>query len=474
MYKRPILTVALCLLMSLAVSSVHGVPYFEASANYHVDSYPIAIASGDFNGDTHADLVTANNAASSITVLLNDGDGTFGNRSDYSTGASHNPYNVTTGDLDGDGAVDILAAGSMGLSIFYGVGDGTFDSVDVYYWGHSASDVVVADFNKDSYLDIASGHPVGDTVWIHLNNHDSTFTRHKVVTENGPKSLAIGQLDSDTYVDILVGCKQGTVWNLENDQSGNFTPTQVHIGYLDDQAIVAVADLDGDDVGDFAVYQASHDFLVTFINDGDGTYSTDKAYVLADFLSDIAIGDVNYDNKPDILLSNMTDEVIELYLNDGANAFSLDTSYSTGAVPRGLVFEDFDGDGYDDLAAASYTNDDAAVFINRMSLILSVDDVTPNGVLPDVFTLEQNYPNPFNPETKIRFALPTASDVRVEVFNMLGQSVMILVDEHLTAGIKEIAWHGTDESGRAVSSGMYFYRITADGFSASKKMLLLK
>ena len=88
--------------------------------------------------------------------------------------------------------------------------------------------------------------------------------------------------------------------------------------------------------------------------------------------------------------------------------------------------------------------------LNRSSLLLGVEDVTEDGLLPKQFVLEQNYPNPFNPNTVIEFALKISSGVRVEVFNMLGQSVRVLVDEELTAGVKQVVWDGLNDAGNPV------------------------
>jgi len=97
------------------------------------------------------------------------------------------------------------------------------------------------------------------------------------------------------------------------------------------------------------------------------------------------------------------------------------------------------------------------------------------GGIPDAFNLEQNYPNPFNPATTIRFAIPEASSVRMEVYNMLGQLVATLIDgEHYTAGTYEAVWDARDDMGREMSSGMYIYRISAGDYVSVKKMLLMK
>jgi hypothetical protein len=94
--------------------------------------------------------------------------------------------------------------------------------------------------------------------------------------------------------------------------------------------------------------------------------------------------------------------------------------------------------------------------------------------LPTSFGLEQNYPNPFNPSTEIQIALPVDAYVELNVFNILGQKVTSLVSGHMPAGNHTITWDGTDSDGGQVASGIYFYRISTEDFTASKKMLMLK
>ena len=94
--------------------------------------------------------------------------------------------------------------------------------------------------------------------------------------------------------------------------------------------------------------------------------------------------------------------------------------------------------------------------------------------LPTSYGLLQNSPNPFNPTTTIRYALPEASDVKISVFNILGQNVRDLVNSHLEAGTHEVVWDGKSSSGDQVASGIYFYKISANNFTDTKKMVLLK
>lgn len=97
--------------------------------------------------------------------------------------------------------------------------------------------------------------------------------------------------------------------------------------------------------------------------------------------------------------------------------------------------------------------------------------------LPEQFQLDQNYPNPFNPSTTISYTLPTNSSntlVKLEIFTILGQKVVTLVKEKQTAGIYSREWDGRNEFGNPVSSGVYYYRLTAENYMDTKKMIMLQ
>jgi hypothetical protein len=94
-------------------------------------------------------------------------------------------------------------------------------------------------------------------------------------------------------------------------------------------------------------------------------------------------------------------------------------------------------------------------------------------LVPTSFALNQNYPNPFNAGTIIGFDLPEDSDVRVSIYNVLGQTVRTFSGQY-EAGQRSVTWDGTDENSNGVSSGVYFYRIAAKNFNDVKKMTLLK
>ena len=111
---------------------------------------------------------------------------------------------------------------------------------------------------------------------------------------------------------------------------------------------------------------------------------------------------------------------------------------------------------------------------------LGVED-NPSANLPQRFTLAQNYPNPFNPSTTIpyrvggsQFMVNRPIHTTLKIYNILGQLVRTLVDEEKVAGNYKVIWDGRDNSGREVGSGIYFYQLRTEDYTATKKMVLLR
>ena len=106
------------------------------------------------------------------------------------------------------------------------------------------------------------------------------------------------------------------------------------------------------------------------------------------------------------------------------------------------------------IGSSTSSEDDSAPVLNRL--------------------LNPNYPNPFNPETNISFDMPQAGPARLDIYNVKGQLVKTLFDGTAAFGRNSMIWNGTDNSGSAVTSGVYFYRLTTTGHSETRKMMLMK
>jgi aminopeptidase N len=100
--------------------------------------------------------------------------------------------------------------------------------------------------------------------------------------------------------------------------------------------------------------------------------------------------------------------------------------------------------------------------------------LSPSSILPSSYRLEQNYPNPFNPGTTISFSLPHRSEVRLTVYDALGREVVQLLNGRQEAGGHSARWEGKDAFGRPVASGTYFCRLTAESWTSTRKMLMLR
>jgi hypothetical protein len=103
-----------------------------------------------------------------------------------------------------------------------------------------------------------------------------------------------------------------------------------------------------------------------------------------------------------------------------------------------------------------------------------VTGITNAGGIPTEFSLLQNYPNPFNPTTEIGFNVPKTGFVKLVVYSLSGEAISTLVNQTMSPGTYRVMWNGRTDDGRAVASGAYFYHLQGEGFTATKKMTLLK
>ncbi|MCI0496003.1 T9SS type A sorting domain-containing protein, partial [candidate division KSB1 bacterium] len=110
-----------------------------------------------------------------------------------------------------------------------------------------------------------------------------------------------------------------------------------------------------------------------------------------------------------------------------------------------------------------------AAFANLAEISTSVKIQTDSKVIPNDFDLSQNYPNPFNPTTTIQFNLPVAANVKLTVYNLMGQAVATLISENRVAGIHKVQWDAS-----SLPSGMYVYRLEAGSMILNRKLTILK
>ncbi|MFZ1683885.1 MAG: DUF4038 domain-containing protein [Candidatus Zixiibacteriota bacterium] len=152
-------------------------------------------------------------------------------------------------------------------------------------------------------------------------------------------------------------------------------------------------------------------------------------------------------DPPHVVVANYTSAGLSQYQNQGVKQLYLTYYYHSGGVASSM--------------------DESDVLARQATGFESEG-------IPDKFSLSQNYPNPFNPTTTIEFSLQASGNVTLDVFNLLGQRIRTLADGVMEAGTHRVEWNSRDDHGSTVSSGVYFYRLTAGEFVESKKMMLLK
>lgn len=107
---------------------------------------------------------------------------------------------------------------------------------------------------------------------------------------------------------------------------------------------------------------------------------------------------------------------------------------------------------------------------SRLAKSSSNENIDP----PAAYSLWQNYPNPFNGNTRITFDLPEEEFVDLEIFDILGRHIKVLLSDRMQAGEHSVVWNGTDGAGNRVSGGIYFYTLKCNAFSSHRTMLYLK
>src|SRR5215217_1504053 len=149
---------------------------FDAPVSYATGIYPWGITAGDINGDGKRDVIIANveyRQVGSVTVYVNNGDGTFGSRSDYRLDTS--PFETVLADFNRDGKVDMAVArgidiGQAAVTVFPGNGDGTFGTPTHYTVGDAPQSIATGDMNGDGAPDLVTGNWLDETVSVLLNN----------------------------------------------------------------------------------------------------------------------------------------------------------------------------------------------------------------------------------------------------------------------------------------------------------------
>ena len=334
---------------------------------YTVGDGPISITTGLFNADARLDLATANRNSDNVSVLINDGAGSFNDADSYSVGVGSNPFSVIAGDFDGDNHVDLATAnyGTCNVSVLIGNAGGTFTTpAPTYSTVDSPRALVGGNLNGDDKPDLAVIDDNNSKVLILLNSGTGTFN----VSDNynvgtAPRSVTVGDFNGDGKLDIATASKNSfyvSVWM--GDGLGAFAD-RADYGVGDTPYKVAVGDFNGDGKLDIATANSGTDTVSVLLGDGLGGFAAKVDYGAGSQPYSVAVGDFNCDGKLDIATANLGSNSVSVLLGDGLGGFAAKVDYGAGTNPYSVAVGDFNGDGNLDNATANLGSDNVSVLL---------------------------------------------------------------------------------------------------------------
>ncbi len=298
----------------IAPSLAHAAPGdFSSAGEFQVGTTPYDLTTGDFDDDDVLDAAVPNANGSSVSVLLGNGDGTFANAPESPITTSATPKGVAVGDLDGDGADDLIVTE-----------DGT------------------------------------DAIRVLLSDGDGTFTQEgsPIAVGADPNKVEVGLFDGDAVLDVAVvnqsyATATGSVTVLLGNGTGGFaaapgSPIAVGVNPTD----VVAAHLSSDSNVDLAVTNSNGDNLSILLGSATGAFSVLGTEAAGDYPETLAVADLNGDFRNDLAVGNGFSENVTILLGSASGDF---TQAATSPEPEGdsyVTLSDFDGDGDVDLAAS--------------------------------------------------------------------------------------------------------------------------
>ncbi len=443
---------------------------------------------GDYDNDGDLDLVLAGGAGGPEQTIIFRNDSLNFIRTEFELPG--NEYGkVNWGDYDNDSDLDLLISGGNEWNrkaVIFINRDSTFVQSDDVFESVAFSSSNFGDYDNDGDLDIilSGTSETGPVTKIYNNNERYTdiLAPLEQVTGNG---VIWGDYDNDGDFDVLV--------NGYNEYDSSFV-TVIYQNYkgclidIDnnftgvDYGAVEWGDYDNDGDLDFLIsgmnfitgplikiFRNESDQINTppdppqvlsAVRDGDDLFFTwnsgqDAQTETPALTYNIRIGITPGGQEIKSSMSNLeTGYLIEPKIGN----VNHNKHWRVKCIPEGNIY--WSVQSVDNAFSGS-------VFCEEQVVISKIDRQKSLGALD--FSLEQNYPNPFNPKTMISWQLPVNSHVNLSVYNILGQKVITLIDEKQKAGTHQVKWNAND-----FSSGIYFYRIQAEDFVQTKRMLLIK
>jgi hypothetical protein len=374
MIGRRTLTI-LAVLLAVSVIQAQTIDsLFELRAEYSTGSRPESVCAADLDQDEDIDLAVAcggplyDDGMDSVSVLLNNGDGTFEAAENYASG--NGPYSIVSADLDFDGDIDLAvlnrAAGTV--SVLKNYGYGTFELPHSFLVGDIPTDLSVSDLDGDGDRDLVTSNMWNANVSILRNKgYGSFYPALTSAAGTGPMSVFAADLNGDHKNDLAVAINANEgLAILLNNGNATFQMPVFYSGGGNPHAITGV-DFNGDSAIDLAVANNSSGNVFVYHNHGNATFS--KATQIGTNPGPNSICSADFDRDGDKDLATGSDGVIgtiSIFLNGGGFTFQLEHHYAAGSRTGSVFAADLDNDNDDDLIAANRNSNSISIFSNRI------------------------------------------------------------------------------------------------------------
>ena len=359
-----------------------------------------SIVTGDFDRDGWIDIAHANVGRNSVTVLLNQGGGASGFTRTIDVPVGPGPFDVTAGDFNQDGFLDLAVTHGSGqsIAILRGRATGGFTRTDINV-AAGPRGIASTDFDKDGKLDLIVTGWDSNTVQILRGNGSGGFTSGSVLSSvaSRPQGVAAADFNRDGHLDLVVAHESGNGLGLLTGSAGAIVLSRSIAG-MANLNVLTVQDFNRDGWPDVAAASSSGSRVGLYFGGSSGL-RFHRSYATGASPRGIAARDLNHDGLLDLITANRDGDSVSVLLGDAAapGTFEPADAFAAGAGSRAVVAEDFDRDGRIDLAtgnqdAASVTVlwndhpfDRAAFTFDRLSLGTSSNEVGGSRPLPADF-----------------------------------------------------------------------------------------
>jgi len=443
---------------------------FNSRQNYSAGAEPRGMCAADFDSDGDIDLAITNSNypnPGQIAVLLNNGNGIFSAPSFYTV--MQDPMSVFASDLDADGDIDLAVAhnqpGTSYLVILKNNGNATFNQFASYAPAILGIDVSGGDFDADGDVDLVmtDGWGSGNNVHVMLNNGNGSFSGPYTYSAGASANCVMvrdvendGDLDiivangSNNNISVLLNRGNGTFPELTNYPVGN-TPDGIYGNDFNDDGYI-----------DIATANYSSGNVTVILNNGDGTFSNPLSYPTGSYTRFINGGDFDGDGDIDLTTTANGSDSIAVLLNNGNGTFARAVAYNVGDSPWGIDAADFDRDGDMDIACANWGMNNVTIWFN--SGVGGIEENRQVKILPFL----RIQPNPFREKIAISYQINQPGDIKLRIYDATGRLVTSLKSQGTS---NSLVWDGRDNIGRQVSPGVYFIRLETDDFKQVEKVI---